>query len=110
MNNLKQKIKSIGKTVRACVAGMSVLCIPMRTYAQADIHFSQFYETSILRNPALTGVFNDDYKLGVYYRNQWSSITNPYNTVLVSAESHVQVRETSEDFFSFGVLGYADKA
>src|SRR4051812_30609664 len=78
--------------------------------AQADIHFSQFYETSILRNPALTGIFGDDYKLGAYYRNQWNSISNPYSTFLVTAESHLSVRETSEDFISFGLVSYYDKA
>ena len=84
--------------------------LPLLSFGQADIHFSQFYETSILRNPALTGVFGDDYKLGAYYRNQWSSITNPYNTVLVSAESHVPVSPVTDDFFSFGILCYSDKA
>jgi type IX secretion system PorP/SprF family membrane protein len=78
--------------------------------AQADIHFSQFYETSILRNPALTGVFSDDYKVGVYGRSQWSSITNPYSTALITAETHFAVSEMSENFFSFGLLGYVDKA
>ncbi len=78
--------------------------------AQADIHFSQFYETSILRNPALTGVFAKDYKVGVYYRNQWSSISNPYETKILSGEGRVQMSEMSNDFFSFGVLGFADKA
>jgi len=81
-----------------------------RVQAQADIHFSQFYETSILRNPALTGVFADDYKLGVYYRDQWSSISNPYRTTLVSAETRLLLSERSADFFSFGLLGYQDKA
>src|SRR5438445_800840 len=83
---------------------------PAVTFGQADIHFSQFYETSILRNPALTGVFADDYKLGAYYRNQWSSISNPYSTFLVSAETHFQVNQTSEDFVSIGLLSYSDKA
>jgi len=77
---------------------------------QADIHFSQFYETSILRNPALTGVFSGDYKFGIYYRNQWSSITNPYQTYLGTAESRVSVSQSSEDFFSFGILAFSDKA
>lgn len=81
-----------------------------RTYAQADIHFSQFYETSILRNPALTGVFANDYKVGVYYRNQWSTISNPYETKLMTGESRFQMSEMSNDFFSFGVLGFTDKA
>lgn len=82
----------------------------VQAHAQADIHFSQFYETSVLRNPALTGVFADDYKVGVYVRNQWSSISNPYATGLISAESHVSTSRTSDDFFSFGLLAYQDKA
>ena len=70
-----------------------VILLPVLSRAQADIHFSQFYETSILRNPALTGVFANDYKVGVYYRNQWSTITHPYETKLVSGESRFQLSE-----------------
>ena len=81
-----------------------------KVFAQADIHFSQFYETSILRNPALTGVFADDYKFGLYYRNQWKSITFPYETFLFSAETRFSVSHASEDFVSIGVLGFSDKA
>lgn len=84
--------------------------LPASVFAQADIHFSQFYETSTLRNPALTGVFEDDYKVGAYCRSQWSSITHPYTTGMISAETHVEANQNSDDFFSFGLLGYADKA
>ncbi|MDR3678806.1 MAG: PorP/SprF family type IX secretion system membrane protein [Flavipsychrobacter sp.] len=88
----------------------SALC-PVVTYAQADIHFSQFYETSILRNPALTGVFSEDYKFSAVYRNQWSSITNPFETALVSAESKIKIGHGEQnDFFSYGALVYYDKA
>lgn len=87
-----------------------LICLPFLTRAQADIHFSQFYETSILRNPALTGVFANDYKVGVYYRNQWGTISHPYETKLVTGESRFQLSEMSNDFFSFGVLGFTDKA
>jgi type IX secretion system PorP/SprF family membrane protein len=89
-----------------------LLCICSFSHAgaQADIHFSQFYETSVLRNPALTGVFADDFKVGVYYRNQWSSITNPFSTSLLSAETRFSVKKTSNDFISFGLLAYNDKA
>jgi type IX secretion system PorP/SprF family membrane protein len=83
---------------------------PLCVSAQADIHFSQFYETSILRNPALTGVFENDYKFGAYFRNQWSSISNPYQTALISAEYRTPVGSYSNDFISFGLLGYTDKA
>src|ERR1035437_6129354 len=110
MKLLSQKLKVKSQKYCAYFAGIFIMLSPVHTFAQADIHFSQFYETSILRNPALTGVFEDDYKFGVYYRNQWSSITNPYNTTLFSAETHFAASNRSDDFFSFGLLGYADKA
>ena len=106
-NTINKKVK---RFFINCLLGIFVICSPAYLFAQADIHFSQFYETSILRNPALTGIFGDDYKLGAYYRNQWNSISNPFSTFLVTAETHVQVRETSEDFISFGLLSYYDKA
>ncbi len=75
-----------------------------------DIHFSQFYETSILRNPSLTGIFSGDYKVGVMYRQQWSSISNPFQTALLSAEMRMPIRGDANDFISFGLLSYYDKA
>lgn len=84
---------------------------PLLLRAQADIHFSQFYETAILRNPALTGVFSEDYKFSVLYRNQWSSISNPFQTALVSGESKIKIGHgETPDYFSYGALFYYDKA
>ena len=83
---------------------------PLLARAQADIHFSQFYETSILRNPALTGIFSNDYKVGAYYRDQWASISNPFVTTLGYAEIRVAVGRVSDDYISFGLLAYTDKA
>ncbi len=103
-------IYSCRARVMRFIIALVVLCSPLVSVAQADIHFSQFYETSILRNPALTGVFADDYKVGFYYRNQWSSITHPYETKLMTGEGRVPISEMSNDFFSFGVLAFVDKA
>lgn len=75
-----------------------------------DIHFSQFYENAILRNPALTGIFSGDYKAGVNYRSQWSNISVPFQTVLASAESRITVSEETGDNLSFGVTATYDKA
>ncbi|MBS1775768.1 MAG: PorP/SprF family type IX secretion system membrane protein [Bacteroidetes bacterium] len=75
-----------------------------------DIHFSQFYETAILRNPALVGIFSDDYKVSLQYRNQWSSISRPFVTGQFSFETKIPVNGESKDFFSAGILGYYDKA
>ena len=45
-----------------------------------DIHFSQFSETPLLRNPALAGIFSGDLRIQAVYRNQWNSVTVPYQT------------------------------
>lgn len=89
-----------------CVCMM--LCISSVLYAQ-DVHFSQFYETAILRNPSLTGVFTEDYKVGAIYRSQWRSISNPYQTGTINAELRRPVSSGS-DFISYGLLAYYDKA
>jgi type IX secretion system PorP/SprF family membrane protein len=78
--------------------------------AQADIHFTQFYETSILRNPAVVGVADNNYKVLAYYRSQWSSVASPYETMLIDAEYRILVNGAANDFLSFGLLGYNDKA
>jgi type IX secretion system PorP/SprF family membrane protein len=75
-----------------------------------DIHFSQFYETSILRNPALTGIFSGDYKAGVNYRSQWGNISVPFQTVMGSAELRIPVNVDAGDYLSVGLATTFDKA
>lgn len=88
--------------------GCSLLCLQI-CQAQ-DIHFSQFYETAILRNPALTGTFDGDYKVAAVYRSQWSSISRPYLTGLITGEARLPVKGESGDYFTAGLLAYYDKA
>ncbi len=75
-----------------------------------DIHFSQFYETSILRNPALMGTFAGDYKVAAVYRSQWSSISKPYQTGVITGEARVPVKGQSGDYFTAGIMAYYDRA
>ena len=75
-----------------------------------DIHFSQFYENAIFRNPGLTGIFSGDYKAGVNYRTQWGSITNPFQTVLASVESRSLINADAGDYLSYGLCASYDHA
>jgi len=87
-----------------------VLCLRIGNTAIAqDVHFSQFYQNPILNNPALTGIFNEDYKVGVTYRNQWSSLATPFRTSVIDAETKVHLNNVN-DYVSFGLLAYFDKA
>jgi type IX secretion system PorP/SprF family membrane protein len=85
--------------------------LPCTSLAQ-DIHFSQFYEAPMLRNPALTGIFEGDYRASVIYRNQWASISAPFQTALLHAEARKPVRTTGDkaDFISGGIAAWYDKA
>jgi type IX secretion system PorP/SprF family membrane protein len=76
-----------------------------------DIHYSQFYENALLRNPALTGIFTGDYKIGFDYRQQWQAITaHPYSTVMLSGETRILVNREISDYLSFGLATNFDKA
>ena len=88
---------------------LAVLAHPARVAAQ-DIHFSQFYENAILRNPALTGIFSGDYKAGVNFRSQWSNVATPFVTTMASAESRIRVSKEVNDYFSFGLAASYDRA
>lgn len=87
-----------------------VLLLGTASVKAQDIHFSQFYENNIMRNPGLTGIFSGDYKIGTNYRTQWSNISVPFQTFLVSAETRVITNRSVGDYLSFGVATTYDKA
>ena len=57
----------------------SILFLSKTLWAQVDPHFSQYYVYPSWLNPALTGIFDGDYRVSGIYRNQWSSIA-PFAT------------------------------
>lgn len=83
-------------------------CYAFNGHAQ-DIHLSQFAETPILRNPALIGIFNGDVRLQAVYRNQWNSVTIPYQTGTMSGEIKFPIGQYY-DFMTLGMQLTYDKA
>ena len=68
-----------------------------------DINFSQFYELPMLRNPALAGSYQGDFRATTAYRQQWASVTTPYTTQALGVEMKFTTREESANYFSLGV-------
>ncbi|MFN5622201.1 MAG: PorP/SprF family type IX secretion system membrane protein [Flavobacteriales bacterium] len=64
-----------------------VLANPLRMLSQ-DIHFSQFFQSPVLLNPALCGQFDGSYRFGLNQRTQWRSVTTPYSTFALSADAN----------------------
>jgi type IX secretion system PorP/SprF family membrane protein len=74
-----------------------------------DIHFSQFYEAPLLRNPAMAGFFKGDLRIQTVYRDQWNSVTEGYRTGSFSGEYKFPVNR-QDDYMTLGLQLFYDKA
>jgi type IX secretion system PorP/SprF family membrane protein len=94
---------------RSIVTGV-LLCLLTHTIHAQDIHFSQFFEAPLLRNPSLAGLFDGDVRLQLVYRDQWKSVT-PYSfrTASFNGEYKMPVGG-GDDFFTIGGQILYDKA
>jgi len=85
------------------------LCLVSLLKAQ-DLHFSQFMNSPLSTNPANTGFIPDgDYRIGINYRNQWSSIMSvPYNTMSIFGD--MQIMQNENGWMGLGGLILHDVA
>ena len=84
------------------------LCLAPRVFAQ-DIHFSQFFQAPLLRNPSLAGIYTGDIRVQAVYRDQWNSVTNAYKTASVDGEYKMPIGKM-DDFITLGLQFLYDKA
>lgn len=77
-----------------------------------DLHFSQYFNSPLLVNPANTG-FNPDYdfRLGANYRNQWASVGgNPYKTMSAWGDTKLFADRFEDGWLGVGVSLLKDVA
>ncbi|TAE15152.1 MAG: type IX secretion system membrane protein PorP/SprF [Bacteroidetes bacterium] len=94
-------MKKISILIWACTAWVI-------TTAQ-DLSFSQFYEKPLLRNPALAGVFDGDVRVTGAFRNQWQSISVPFQTSAASIEYKIPFNQHG-DWLTLGLQSTLDVA
>ncbi len=76
-----------------------------------DIHFSQYQHTPLWVNPAFAGQTQGDMRLIANYRNQWSSVTVPYQTMALSYDTRIpKYFGRSCSYFGGGILLMNDQA
>ncbi len=83
----------------------SLLLLVFQANAQ-DIHWSQFNDNPIFQNPANSGRFKGDYRFHGNYRDQWRSVSVPFSTFSVSADT----RFANNPKFGLGALLFHDQA
>lgn len=93
--------------IKFIISGLFVL-LSAGARAQ-DIHFSQFFEAPLLRNPSLAGIFAGDYRIQAVFHDQWNSFTNAYRTGSLNAEYKMPIGK-GNDFLTTGIQFLYDKA
>jgi len=88
----------------------SLFALTAFSLSAQDIHFSQFYQSPLNLNPAMTGVMNCNIRLVANYRNQWASVlkSNAFSTYSVSYDQRIPVGRY--DYFGIGGTFWGDVA
>jgi type IX secretion system PorP/SprF family membrane protein len=97
-------------------------CISANLYGQ-DFHFSQFNNSPLNINPALTGIYDfgywgNDIRFAGNYRDQWRSIPSayistptPFKTNSFSTDMKIRsIRYLDKDFIGVGAVFFNDKS
>jgi type IX secretion system PorP/SprF family membrane protein len=91
--------------IRKSIAIVCLALSAMHGHAQ-DIHFSQFDQAMLWQNSAQVGAFNGQFRFAANQRNQWRSVTTPYQTFGFSAEA----KEIGTKLWSIGLNAGSDVA
>jgi type IX secretion system PorP/SprF family membrane protein len=86
-------------------------CFSFSAHAQG-LHFSQYYNAPMLLNPANTALMSEnDYRVGVNYRDQWATIPVPYKTMSGFADFQLfRQEELANNWLGIGLAFFNDKA
>lgn len=94
------------------LTAIMVMCIG-GAMAQS-IHFTQYYNAPLLVNPANTALLSeDDFRVGLNYRNQWSALPVPYNTFSAFGDFKLggnNPDKTKHNWLGLGGAFFSDKA
>jgi len=84
----------------------------LKLNAQQDFHHSQFFTSPITYNPANSGAFDADIRGALNYRNQYSSVSEPYTTMGLSVDAPIKLSNDAYDqnFLGLGLTVVNDNA
>jgi type IX secretion system PorP/SprF family membrane protein len=75
-----------------------------------EIHFSQITNHQLLINPAYTGHFTGDFRIGTGYRSQGESLSVPYKTFAAWGDFKHEFAKPEKGAFGLGLYLYNDIA
>lgn len=89
-----------------------LLALALTKATGQNLHFSQFFNSPLTVNPANTGFMPDaNYRIGINYRNQWSSVmTLPYTTMSLFGDAQVLRNKLENGWLGLGGIVLKDVA
>ena len=107
---MKSQLKAVAVLLLTAVLGTGA-------FAQ-DPHFSQYNASPLNVNPAMTGLFNGNYRITAIYRGQWNSILSNdqpqgiplFRTFSASFDMRVPIPVSKFDAFGWGLVVMNDAA
>lgn len=98
--------------MKALVSTLLMLVSVLSVQAQ-DIHFTQFYASPLLLNPALTGGFDGQLRASTIYRDQWrGALETPFTTTTAALDFRFPLKtggRQSGDAASAGIVFMNDR-
>ncbi len=91
---------------------LMILCFFSTLIRAQDAHFTQYYQVPGQFNPALTGTFGGLYRVGINYRDQWSSAVNTnFKSFTASGDVKFEIGQgrNGKDIAALGIMFLSDK-
>lgn len=82
---------------------IAALLFVQTVFAQ-DLHFSQFYSTSMLVNPANTGRMKEDARLTLATRNQWAALNSNFKSSALTTDFVIKAKAFKRNKLGVGLL------
>jgi type IX secretion system PorP/SprF family membrane protein len=76
------------KLYRPCILWITMILAGLTSFAQ-DHMYSQFFNSPLYLNPALTGQFEGDLRMNLIYRNQFTSVPGSFNYLSGSIDLNI---------------------
>lgn len=100
----------MAKNIHRLLLLFLIIGISFCSLKSQDIHFSQFHNSPANLSPALTGVFDGDYRMIGNYRSQWQSVPVDYSTFSGAYDMKINVPGLKSGRVGAGVVFNADQA
>lgn len=75
-----------------------------------DIHYTQFTLQGLQQSPAFAGNFDGNHRFALLYRNQWATVSVPYNTLGFAYDVNVYESKRFQSYLATGGQSFFDQA